>query len=63
MRIMPINQAFFIDFSGFIWLFSILTSIFKKIYWTRIHPIIMKWIPSMDSDYEKILTKNPEKTI
>jgi len=34
-----------------------------KIYWTKIYPIIMKWRLSKDSDYEKILNKNPEKAI
>ena len=34
-----------------------------KIYWTLIYPIIMKWMLSGDSDYEKILETNPEKAI
>ncbi len=28
-----------------------------------IHPIIMKWMLSADSDYEKNFEKNPEKVI
>jgi len=63
MKNKPINQAFFIDVLGIIELFSILMSNLSKIYWTWICPIIMKWMLSADSDYEKILNKKPEKAI
>jgi len=63
MKNKPINQAFLIYVLGIIELLSILIPNLTKIYWTRICPIIMKWMLSADSDYEKILNKKPEKAI
>jgi hypothetical protein len=63
MKNKPIIQAFFIYVLRIIELFSILMANLTKIYWTLICPIIMKWMLSEDSDYEKIMNKKLEKAI